>query len=112
VYSAHRFEEGQGQAWTVASDAISIPVVDSAHRFEEGREQAWTVASAALSIPTDRQDLARVLASLVGCDATSVTWCPTFRRNVMPSFSGVDNSLYWCWKMKTAFPSKRREALI
>jgi len=86
--------------------------VDSAHRSEEGQEQAWTVASAAVSIPTDRQDLARVFASLLGCDAVSVSWCPTFRRSVMLSFSGVNHSLDWCWKMKTAFPSKRREALI
>jgi len=85
--------------------------VDSADCSEEGQEQACTVASAAVGIPTDRQDLARVLASLLGYDAVSVTWFPIFRKSVMPS-SGVNQSLDWCWKMKTAFPSKRREALI
>jgi hypothetical protein len=67
--------------------------VHSADRSEEGHEQACPVAYAAVSIRTDRQDLGRVLTSLLGCDAVSVTWCPMFRRSVMPSSSGVNQFL-------------------
>ena len=84
----------------------------SADRSEEGQEQACTVTSPAVHFRTDMQYLVRVLRSPLGCDAVSVTWCPMFRRSVMPSTSGVNQSLDWCWKMKTAFPSKRREAFI
>ena len=102
----------QDRALHLTTQSEQQLVVDSVDRSEKGQKQACTVASAVVNFPTDRQYLVQVLASLLGCEDVSDTWCPMFRRSLMLSSSGVNQSLDWNWKMKTGFPSKRREALI
>jgi hypothetical protein len=102
----------QDRALLLTTQSNQQLIVDSVDRSEKGQKQACTVESAVVYIPTDGQYLVQVLTSLLACDAVSVTWWPMFRRSVMLSSSGVNQSLDWYWKMRTAFPSKRRKALI